>query len=65
MAPHQYPNDDFPGWTFWGDEVSMGIYQVGGKHIDGRTVSHMGMDPDQLLKQCKADALAMPEKRHA
>lgn len=39
----------------------MGRYQVEGTNICSRTVAATGIDPDELLKRCVADAKAISE----
>jgi hypothetical protein len=51
-----YPIRDLvEGWFFRVDEVSLGFYRVEGIESWGRKVSRMGIDPEQLLRQCKND----------
>jgi hypothetical protein len=58
-------DDTLPGWSFQTAEISAGAYRVEGRHIDGRSVSRTGIDPCTLLKECKAEASSLPEKRDA
>lgn len=51
-----------PGWRFFVEEVSMGIYQVKGTDGLGRTVERTGTDPNELLRQCKGDAMEIIQK---
>lgn len=51
-----YPIRDLVvGWFFRVDEVSQGFYRVEGIDSWGRKVSRMGIDPEQLLSNCKND----------
>jgi len=51
-----YPIKDFlEGWFFRVDEISQGFYRVEGIDNWGRKVSRMGVDPEQLLSNCKND----------
>lgn len=45
--------DELPGWTFFGEEISMNVYKVGGKDEAGRNVELTGTDLDALLNECK------------
>lgn len=47
------------GWFFRCEEISAGHYQVKGMDVCGRTVETTGIDPDELLKRCVADAKAI------
>jgi hypothetical protein len=42
--------DELPGWTFTVEEISAGVYRVGGRDLAGRSVSLTGEKPDKLLK---------------
>jgi len=48
-----------PEWKFELDEVSAGVYKVVGTDKTGRTVSSTGTDLEELIEQCKKDALAI------
>lgn len=48
--------DRVAGWFFRVDEISAGVYLAEGRDLYGRMVSRTGVDPDQLLEQCVADA---------
>jgi hypothetical protein len=53
-----------PGWEFQLREGPMGVYCVDGRHTDGRSVSRAGgLDPDELLRECKNDARTLPPRR--
>jgi hypothetical protein len=54
-----------PGWTFNLEEVSNGFWRAEGRHDDGRSVSRMGSDEFELLRECMEDARLLPEKRRA
>lgn len=43
------------GWFFRVDEISPGYYRVEGIERFGRTVSRDGIDPIELIKDCKED----------
>jgi hypothetical protein len=51
------------GWFFRCEEISAGRYQVEGTDICGRTVAATGIDPDELLKRCVADAKAISSEK--
>jgi hypothetical protein len=42
-------------WFFRVDEISPGYYRVEGIDRFRRTVSRDGIDPDELIKDCRAD----------
>jgi hypothetical protein len=48
--------DELPGWTFTVEEISAGVYRVGGRDLAGRSVSLTGEDPDKLLQDACARA---------
>jgi len=50
---------EIPAWEFELDEVSAGVYKVVGTDKAGHTVSSMGTDIEELIEQCKKDALAI------
>ena len=51
---------DLPNWTFWIDEVSVGIYNVKGKdRVFGANLDLTGEDPDQLLREARQAASDM------
>lgn len=52
-------SDMLEGWFFRCDEVSAGYYEAEGKDLWGRTVAANGVNPDELLKRCIADAKAI------
>ena len=45
-----------PGWYFRIRESSATVWLVEGSDADGRTVSRQGLDEDQLLAECEANA---------
>lgn len=47
------------GWKFDVDEVSAGVYKVIGRDAAGRSVEKKGLDPEQLLEECKEAARSM------
>jgi hypothetical protein len=63
MRPIRFP--DLPGWAFQLEEMSAGCYRADGLHDDGRSVSRMGTDEAQLLKDCADDARHLPPRRSA
>lgn len=48
---------ELPGWIFDIDEVSAGVYQVVASDIDGHRICRTGTDPDELIEECKNDAI--------
>jgi len=54
---------DLPGWHFSLSEVSNGVWRADGQHTDGRSVSRMGTDETQVLKDCMEDARQLPARR--
>jgi len=58
-----FPN--LPGWRFSLKEISCGVWQAEGHHTDGRSVSRMGLDDTQLIRECGEDAKNLPEGRNA
>ncbi len=46
--------DDLPGWAFTVEEISAGVYSVGGRDLAGRSVSLTVEDPDKLLQDARA-----------
>ena len=53
---------DLPGWRFTIDEISAGVYQVLGVDETRRSVQLQGQDPDELLRRCHAQAIAMTSR---
>jgi len=45
--------EELPGWQFFVDEISAGVYKVWGKDLIGHNIEVTGMDPDLLLEKCK------------
>jgi hypothetical protein len=58
-------DESLPGWTFWAEENSNGVYEIRGRHTDGRSVSRIGTDFDALVVECKVDARDLLGKRDA
>lgn len=54
--PETYP--EVPGWEFTVDERSAGVFEVVALREDGRSIALVGVDPDALLAQARAEALA-------
>ena len=50
-----------PGWYFRVTETSSNAWLVEGTDAFGRTVGHQGIDPDELLARCDADAAKISE----
>ena len=51
---------DLPNWTFWVDEISVGIYNVKGKNkVFGSNLDLTGEDPEELLQQARSAAAEM------
>lgn len=48
-----------PGWEYRVDEISASVYCVLARDDVGRTVQRVGLDPEALLEECKADVLAI------
>ena len=43
------------GWSFRVDEISQGYYRIEGMDRFGRIISRDGIDPDDLIKECKEE----------
>jgi len=56
---------DLPGWHFNLTEVSFCVYRAEGRHDDGRSVSRVGHELPQLIRETGEDARNLPEKRLA
>jgi hypothetical protein len=54
---------DLPGRHFSLTEVSFGVCRAEGRHDDGRSVSRVGPDLPQLIRETGEDARNLPEKR--
>ena len=50
------PLDDLPDWSFEIDEVSMGIYQIRGKHTLGWTIEITGTSERDLISNARKAA---------
>lgn len=51
---------DLPNWTFWINEISVGVYNVKGRDaIFGANLDLTGEDSESLLKQAKETAANM------
>jgi hypothetical protein len=48
---------DLPTWDFEMDEVSAGVYEVTGRDLAGHRVSAKGIALDNLMEQCRREAL--------
>jgi len=53
------------GWVFEMEETSACVYKVIGKDKYGRKVSRQGTELDELLDECKSDALAIQKSLDA
>ena len=51
-----------PGWYFRIRESSANVWLVEGSDVFGRTVRRQGLDEDQLLAECEADAARINEQ---
>jgi hypothetical protein len=49
--------EQLPGWEFDIEEVSAGVYRTTGRDREGRRLSFVGEDPQNLLQQCIAAAM--------
>ena len=57
---------ELPDWDFRMEEVSAGVYEVKGADSQGRRVSAIGTDLDELIARCRREAvkqLAEPGSR--
>jgi len=43
------------GWSFRVDEISQGYYRIEGMDRFGRIISRDGINPEDLIKECKED----------
>lgn len=50
--------EQLPGWEFEIEEVSAGVYRTIGRDGRGGQLSFTGEDPEALLRQCIAAAMA-------
>lgn len=50
---------ELSGWQFDADEVSAGVYHAVGQDGAGRTVEATGIDPNELIEQCRLAAVEM------
>ena len=48
---------ELPGWEFQMEEVSAGVYEVKGSDAQGRRVSAIGTDIDELIARCRSEAV--------
>jgi len=51
--------EELPDWDFDVQEISSNVYKVTGTDVAGRSVDRIGLDPDELLKEAKQDAIQM------
>jgi hypothetical protein len=56
----RYP--DLPGWEFEFEEVSAGVYEVGGYDTAGHRVFAKGFDFDLLVERCRDEARRIVER---
>lgn len=48
---------DLPNWTFWVDEISVGVYNVKGRdRLFGANLDLTGKDPEELLQEARRTA---------
>ena len=59
------PDKTFPGWTFWVDAQTEGVFTVGARDRDGRTLSQTGPDVETLMKTIKENVRALSGKPRA
>jgi hypothetical protein len=50
---------DLPGWSFEIDEVSASVYQVIGTDEHEHQIMKSGIDPEQLIAECRSEASNM------
>ena len=61
--PRRYPvKGTTPGWYFRVTETSSNAWLVEGMDAFGRIVGHQGLDPEELLARCDADAAKISEQ---
>jgi len=48
---------DLVDWSFEIDEVSAGVYRVDATDERGRRVSRTGIDPEELIDECRLEVL--------
>jgi hypothetical protein len=48
---------DLPNWQFNIDEISPSVYKVSGIDNQKRNVEALGINPDELMEQCKKKAV--------
>jgi hypothetical protein len=54
---------DLPNWTFWVDEISVGVYKVKGKEdVFGASLDLTGQDPQELLREARRTAADMDKQ---
>lgn len=49
--------EELPDWNFDVQETSANVYKVTGSDSAGRRVERQGLDPDELLRKAKEDAI--------
>jgi hypothetical protein len=52
------------GWFFRQAEVSVGVYEVAGTDLWGRSVSETGTDPEAILARVVASACEIEQQLH-
>ncbi|MDM3871861.1 hypothetical protein QSV34_10915 [Porticoccus sp. W117] len=50
---------ELPNWRFDMEEVSANVYTVIAKNSEGGSISKTGVDLDELIEECKKDALRL------
>lgn len=58
-VPGEITFPELPGWRFDVEEVSAGVFRAVGVDEAGRSVQATGIDPDQLLDECRRAARNM------
>jgi hypothetical protein len=54
-----FDHPDVPGWQFSAREQSAGVWKIEAHDADGRSVSRVGINYDELLRECVEDARTM------
>jgi len=53
---------ELEGWQFEIDEVSAGVYRVDAKDSRGRRLTKTGTDPEQIIDECRQEAIKTTSK---
>ncbi len=51
-------------WTFDVEEISASVYRVTAVDPSGRSVTRTGLDPDQLIAECRHDVLEFEQSEN-